>query len=59
MANCIACGAPAQPDIDYCLECDVELAESFIQAREYSEDRELTEPQPYRCADPAQRELEF
>ena len=56
-SRCIACGAPAQPDIDYCLECDVELAESFIQAREYTDD--LMEPQPYRCADPAQAELEF
>ena len=57
MANCLACGAPAQPDIDYCLECDVELAESFIQAREYTDER--PDPQPYRCCDERHIELDF
>lgn len=58
--RCIACGALAQPGIDYCLECDVELAESFAQAREYAEMQdELRDERDYRCADPAQRELEF
>jgi hypothetical protein len=37
VASCLACGAPAQPDIDYCLECDIELAVSFDEAREYHE----------------------
>jgi len=56
-ARCVACGAPAQPDTDYCLACEVELAASFIDAREYLDERDdmITR----RCADPAQQELEF
>ena len=58
--HCIACGAPAQPDIDYCLECDIELAASFDEAREYHDlAAEMAEPQPYRCRDERQHELEF
>ena len=59
VSHCLACGAPAQPEIEFCLECDVELYESFAQARDYTDDRELTEPQPYHCADRHQRDLEF
>lgn len=60
-ARCVACGAPAQPDIDYCLECDVELCEQFAQARDYTDERDTdrTDTRAVRCADPAQRELEF
>jgi len=68
----IACGAPAQPDIDYCLECDIELAASFAQAREYHDEpadhywnacghapHGLTETIATRCPDPAQQKLDF
>ena len=58
--HCIACGQPCQPDIPYCLECDIELCESFEQARDYAEMQdELRDERDYRCADPAQRALDF
>ena len=58
--RCRACGALAQPNTIYCLECDIELAGSFDEAREARElADEMAEPTPYRCADVAQRELEF
>jgi hypothetical protein len=37
--HCVACGAPSQPGAEYCLECDIELYESFAQAAEYTGDR--------------------
>ena len=61
--HCIACGQPCQPGIDYCLECDVELAESFEQAREYAENYDYDGDSPdttdYRCRDSRQCSFTF